>query len=263
MTRLGSVAAIWRFPVKSMAGEQMDSAFVSFSGLLGDRLYAIQHSAAMPGFPYLTARRRPDMLHWQPVFRTPERALAPENLKAAETLGPGLTPLYPGAEALALDVAAPDGTRMAIDDPAVLALLGDDMKAGETLALVRSDRALTDCAPVSIISSQTIDQLGRELGRPMDARRFRMNFTIALDEGEGYGEDALIGRTIRIGARVRIAVQGRDARCKMITYDPETLESDPQVLAVVSDNHESCAGLYCAVLAEGMVQAGDAVVLDG
>jgi MOSC domain-containing protein len=57
MSVIGHVESVWRYPVKSMRGEKLERAFVGFSGVYGDRLYAFQSSAAAAGFPFLTARQ--------------------------------------------------------------------------------------------------------------------------------------------------------------------------------------------------------------
>ena len=58
-----------------------------------------------------------------------------------------------------------------------------------------------------------------------------------------------------------IAVLDRDPRCKMISIDPETAEENKRVFGHVADAHDGCAGIYCAVLTEGMVRAGDSIVV--
>jgi len=87
-----------------MPGESLPEAYVGFGGVLGDRLYAVHHAGAPKAFPFLTARSRKEMLRFRPRFRRPELTLAPDNLTDAETRGPGLTPLFPSSEDLALEI---------------------------------------------------------------------------------------------------------------------------------------------------------------
>jgi hypothetical protein len=94
-----------------MPGESLPEAYVSFAGVLGDRLYAVHHAGAPKAFPFLTARSRKEMLRFRPEV-SPSRADActvPGNLTDAETRGPGLTPLFPSSEDLALEIEAPNG----------------------------------------------------------------------------------------------------------------------------------------------------------
>ena len=151
MSVVGRIDSLWRYPVKSMCGQRLGTAFVGFSGIYGDRLYAVRSAAQPAGFPYLTGREQAQMLLYRPRFRHPDRAAQPANLAAAESLAPGVTPLYGDPADLAVDVETPAGDVLAIDDPALLARLGE---AG-SLALLRSERALTDCRPVSLFALQT------------------------------------------------------------------------------------------------------------
>ena len=256
---VGTVESLWRYPVKSMAGESLAESFVGFSGFYGDRCYAFKNSAARKGAPYLTAGLQHRMLRYRPRFRHPERAAVPPNLFEAMSIAPGVTPANPEPGDMALDVVTPSGAVVAVDDPALLGMLGEGLRGENHLTLVRSDRALTDCRPVSLISLQTVRQVGGELGRPVDKRRFRSNIYLDLTSGGGFSEDELVGRKLRLGSKAVVAVLERDPRCKMISLDPDTGEHDPEVLRKVAQAHEAFAGVYCAVLVEGVLSAGDAV----
>jgi uncharacterized protein YcbX len=120
---------------------------------------------------------------------------------------------------------------------------------------------MTDCRPVSIFSVQTIQQLSKELGSALDQRRFRANVYVDLPSAGGFGEQALVGRSLRLGSKAVISILERDPRCKMITLDPVTGESDPKILRQVAQAHDATAGVYSAVLVEGTVRKGDAVDL--
>jgi uncharacterized protein len=254
MDVIGRVESVWRYPVKSMRGEKLESAFVGFAGIFGDRLYAIRSSAAIVGFPFLTAREVKELLLYKPRFRDAGQARQPPNLAEAEHLAPGVTPVYPDRDELAVDVETPDGDVLAIDDPILIERLRKAAE-GASLAVMRSDRALTDCRPLSLISNQTVGALGDEIGRALDPRQFRAN--LYADLGAAAAEDGLVGRTLKIGAKARIAVLERDPRCKMITLDPATAQESPDVLRAVAKAHQGGIGVYCAVLVEGTVLPGD------
>jgi uncharacterized protein YcbX len=262
MTAVGRVESFWRYPVKSMAGEEIEEAFVGYAGVFGDRCCAFLNAAAPAGFPYLTGRNKGQMLQFRPRFRDAALATRPINQTAAEQLGPGLTPLYPAPlESLAIDVQAPTGEVFAIDDPALRGLLATKSVEAEKLSLVRSDRALTDCRPLSIISQKTVAQLGDEIGVALDPRRFRMNIYADLGSAGGFAEDAFVGKRLSIGERAVIAVLDRDPRCKMISLDPDTGEENSDVLRHVTKAHDTRVGVYCAVLMEGTVKRGDEIKL--
>jgi uncharacterized protein YcbX len=261
MEVIGAVESLWRYPVKGMRGEALPEAFLGFSGIYGDRIYAFRNSSAPKGFPYLTSRELETMLLFQPRYRNPERMTKPTNLDEAEAIGPGLTPVYGGPSEFALDVCTPSGDRLAITDPKLIELLRAGIGKESELTLLRSDRAMTDCRPVSLFSIQTVRQIGSELGISLDKRRFRANIYVDLKSNKGFGEDTLVGRTLRIGPKATIDVTDRDPRCKMITLDPDTAGQNVAVMKHLDRAHETKAGVYGAVLIEGMIRPGDGISL--
>jgi uncharacterized protein YcbX len=261
MSSIGKVDSLWRYPVKSMRGEELDEAFVGFSGMYGDRIFAFRSSASPKGFPYLTAREQRKLLRYRPRFRYPDKAARPINLAEAQSIAPGLNAVSADTPDLMVDVEAPTGETLAIDDPTLIRLLGDGVSGAPALTLVRSERALTDCRPVSLLSVQSARQLGEEIGTSVDQRRFRANIYLDLNAALGFAEDGFVGRSMRIGAKVVIAILERDPRCAMITLDPDTGESKPEFLRQVAKAHEGMAGVYGAVLVEGTLRKGDTVEL--
>jgi uncharacterized protein YcbX len=259
MSVVGRVDSLWRYPVKSMRGEELAEAYLGYGGVLGDRIYAFHDTAARKALPFLTARVQQQMLRFAPRFRHGARAAKPVNLADAEGLGPGVTPIYPSPDDFTLEVETPDGTTLAVDDPALVEALSEGLEDGHTLSLLRSDRALTDCRPVSLFSMQTVRQIGEEVGSALDKRRFRANVYADFGAMAGFAEEAFMGRRLRIGERALIAVVERDPRCKMITLDPDTAEANPEILRTVARGHDGFAGLYAAVLVEGIISPGDAI----
>ena len=259
MKNIGTVESLWRYPVKGMRGEQLPAAFMGFSGFYGDRCYAIRDTAAHKGFPCLNANVQPEMLCCQPQFRHFEKSLKPPNLDEAARIAPGVTPTNADANDFDLDVTSASGKVFSINDPLLLEMFSEGLRGEHNLSVVRSDRALTDCRPVSLISLQTIRQIETESDITLDKRRFRANIYFNLNTDEGFGEDRLISRRLRIGNKAEIMVLERDPRCKAISLDPETGEHNPQILKSVAQLHEANAGVYCAVLVEGILTAGDSI----
>ncbi|MEO7725164.1 MAG: MOSC domain-containing protein, partial [Chthoniobacterales bacterium] len=246
MSTIGTVESVWRYPVKSMRGEELLEIFTGFAGVYGDRICAFHSPARRKGLPYLTAREQRRMLTFRPRFRDPEKAAAPPNLTDAEKLG--ATPVYADRMELDLDIETPDGRILAIDDPALLEMLRDGIDAPPHRTLLRSDRALTDARPVSLIGLASIKQLADETGIAVDKRRFRANLYLDLTSGEGFAEDRLVGRSLRVGPKATLAIVDRDSRCMIITLDPETGERAPALLKTVAQKHEGRAGVYAVVL---------------
>ncbi len=257
MSVIGKVESLWRYPVKSMAGHELDRAWLGFAGIYGDRVAAFSSDQASPGFPWLTAREQRRMLLLRPRFRDPVAASQPPNLAEALAEAPGLSPLY---EDLVIDVELPDGEVLAIDDPALQQRLGEHLGREHRIRLLRSERAFTDCRPLSLLSTATIATLSTQLGRPVDKRRFRANVCLEL-ESTGLAEDAWIGRRLRIGNKVEVSILEKDPRCAMITLDPDSAERDPSILNHVLKHHAGTTGVYAAVLVEGMLETGAPVML--
>lgn len=260
MTIVGQVESLWRYPVKSMRGETLKEAFVGYAGVYGDRLYAFKSSLSDKGFPYFTGREQAQMLRFQPRFRDPARAARPVAWDEAQKEAPSLNPCFDDPDGLTLEVLTPEGKVLAIDDQDLPGLLTAGLEVTHDLTLLRSDRALTDCRPLSLMSSQTVAQLGAELGQAVDPRRFRANIYLDLNGAAGFTEDGFVGHSFKIGDEVTIAIVDRDPRCKMITLDPDTGAMDPKVLQKIGRGHGGRAGVYGVVLEEGLVRPGDAVI---
>ena len=261
MKVIGQVHSLWRYPVKSMRGEELQESFLGFSGVYGDRMYAFRSSAAPKGFPYLTGREQETMLLYRPRYRYSEQMVRPPNLAEAEVRGPGVTPVYASPADSMLDVETPAGELLPIDDPRLVRKLQEGIRESHELTLMRSDRAMTDCRPISLFSLQTVQQLSRETECELDRRRFRANIYVDLGSKNGFGEDEFVGRKLRIGGKAIITVTDRDPRCKMITLDPDTGEANPEIMRRLARAHDSKAGVYGAVLVEGTVRPGDEIGL--
>jgi uncharacterized protein YcbX len=261
MNVIGTIESLWRYPVKSMRGEELDELFAGYAGVYGDRLFAFETSAAPKGFPFFTGREQRQMIRYRPRFRHPGKAARPVNLAEAEKLPPGVNPVSANAADLMIDVETPDGKTFAIDDPELIDHLRANSDAKHKLTLIRSDKAITDCRPLSIFAVQSAKKLGEETGVPVDKRRFRANVYVDLSSSDAFAENEFVGKSLRLGSKVVVHVLERDPRCMMITLDPDTAEKTPPILKAVAQAHEGMAGVYGAVLAEGMIRKGDPVEL--
>jgi uncharacterized protein YcbX len=257
MSIIGKVDSLWRYPVKSMRGEELEELFAGFPGIYGDRVFAFRSSANHKGFPYLTARDQRRLLQYRPRFRFPDKAARPVNLIEAESKN--ANSLSADLAELVVDVETPDGETLAIDDPALIEMLRANIDQKHEVTLMQSQRAMTDCRPISIFSLQSAQQLAEETGTQVDKRRFRANVYVDLTASKGFAENELVGRSVRIGPKVTITILERDARCVMITLDPDTGEQAPVILKKVAQAHDGMAGVYGAVLVEGMLHKGDSV----
>ena len=152
MSRIGQIASIVRYPVKSMAGEMLRHSALTEWGLAGDRLYAFESSGAPPGMLRLTGRERREMLRYKPI-------LLPDGT---------------------VDVRTPTGESFRVDSEALLAYLQAHIPDVSSLSLTQAAIPQTDVRPLSLISLQTVQQLSEELGEPLDPRRFGQTFILTL-----------------------------------------------------------------------------------
>jgi uncharacterized protein YcbX len=259
MEQLGALQTICRYPVKSMAGEEIEEAFIGYSGMMGDRVYAFVRADGPKGFPWHTGREQEDLLLFRPRFRRTEAVTLPIDVEASFGLAPGVNPVFPPHNAFEVDVATPDGRTLPVQSAELAAEL--ERRSGDAVMLRFSERSLYDCRPISVFGNASVRGLGDELGMPIDRRRFRANFYADWTEDRPYRENELVGRTLQLGERLRIAIVERDPRCKMITIDPETSQTEPRILRHVTTAHGGMAGVYAAVLVEGVVRKGDPIYL--
>lgn len=231
MTVVGRVAALWRYPVKSMAAEELDGAEVSWHGVAGDRRWAfIRDGQARSGFPWLTIRERPELARYRPRFAEPDRP------NASLTL-----------------VRTPAGGELDVADPALAAELGPGVR------VIKQDRGIFDTMPLSLLTIQSLASLGRLAGADLAAARFRPNLLVDA-WGGGFPEDGWVGRVLRIGG-LRMRVDQRDQRCVMVTIDPVTLCRDPAVLRAIARERDARLGVYGSTVDPGRVAVGDLVEL--
>jgi uncharacterized protein YcbX len=223
---------LYRYPVKSMAGEELDTVEVSWHGLAGDRRWAfIRAGQVRSGFPWLTMRQHVDLGRHRPRFADPDR--------------PDASPIL---------VRTPDGDELDVADPALTAGFGDGV------GVIKQNRGVFDTMPLSLLSTQTLTALGRLVGSDVVAGRFRPNLVVDVP-GHDFPEDSWVGRTLRVGG-IRMRVDKRDSRCVMITIDPVTLGKNPAILRTVARDRDNCVGVYGSVVEPGRVTVGDPVVLE-
>lgn len=229
---VGRVAALYRYPVKSMAAEPLDSVEVSWHGFAGDRRWAfIRDGMVRSDFPWLTIRERADLRRHRPVFASPDR---PDKSTTV--------------------VRTPAGREYDVTDPDLAAELGAGVR------VIKQNRGVFDAMPLSLISVQTVAEVGRRVGRELDVQRFRPNLLVEADSGGPFVEDGWLGGVLEIGG-FRMRVDQRDPRCVIVNIDPATDERDPRVLRTIARERENCAGVYGSTVHPGKVWVGDAVRL--
>ncbi len=240
--QVGTVASLWRYPIKSMGGERVLKIYAAPRGLRGDRRLAFTSAGAPTGKPMLSGEERTAMLRSKARFHI-----------SPDTDGP----VAPSTA----EVETPDGTRYRADDPALIPALQAGLAKQNAMWLMGDDQPFMDCRPIALMSQATLDQLSEEMGCLIRADRFRENILLDLPGLAGFGEDSFVGRTIRIGNTAEITIKERDPRCRIITVDPATGNLMPELMKLVAREHESRAGVYGIATVSGILTEGDPILL--
>jgi len=236
---IGRVEAIFRYPVKSMAGERLEFANVGWHGIDGDRRLALRRTQVQNGFPWLTASKLAELLLFSPVRRDG---------------GAG--------EDLPTHVRTPEGEEMEV--------FGQDLSAdierrhGAPVQMTHIRSGIFDDAIISVITTNTIEEIGRLSGTNAEMRRFRPNIVVSLSETSPFQENAWVGGILSFGDAQdgpRVSVTVRDTRCSMINLDPDSARSSPEVLKSVVRMNGNDAGIYGTVVRTGRIAVGQAIRL--
>jgi uncharacterized protein YcbX len=257
-----SVAALWRYPVKSMQGEELNATEVTGHGLLGDRRFAVVDPATGKVAGAKNPVKWPGFFQFRASYVSPPRS---------------------GAELPPVRMTLPDGTSVTSDEadmPKVLSeAFGREVAFSGTTGAARAEDyqvdteevidfdlppgTFFDCARVHLVTTATLDKL-RELypaGR-FEPRRFRPNIIVATGPGiSGFVENDWVGRDVAIGDSVRLRVFQATGRCVMTTLPQFDLPRDRGILRTAVRHNDAAVGVYADVLSGGTVRRGDRVTV--
>ncbi len=238
--QIGEIAALYRYPVKSMAGERIEVADLGRHGLAGDRRMAFRRIDDRGGFPWLTASKLPELILYVP------RRLEPS--------AGGDLPTH---------VLTPDGRELDVFGHELANEIG--LRHRSSVEMMHLNRGIFDEASISVISSATIDEIARLAAQPPDVRRFRPNILIASRRSVPFEEDEWVGGRLSFGAAddgATIAITNYDERCSMVNFDPDSARATPEVLRAIVRERNNRAGVYAAVIRCGRVAAGQPVFFE-
>jgi uncharacterized protein YcbX len=237
---VGKVAAIYRYPVKSMAGEGLEAAHLGWHGLEGDRRLAFRRLDDRSGLPWLTASQLPGLLRFAPY---------------RENGAPGELPTH---------VRTPEGVAMPVFGEQLAAEVG--RRHGAPVQMLHLHHGIFDETPISLIALDTIGEITRLAGRSPDVRRFRPNVLVRPMRSRPFLEDAWVGGVLHFGEgedAPAVTVTMRDIRCSMVNFDPDSAAAAPEVLKAVVREHQNTAGVYGTVLRTGRLAVGQAIRFAG
>ena len=276
----GKVVALWRYPIKSMMGEELNATDVTTRGLLGDRAYALVDQLTTKVASAKNPSKWPHLFDFRAAFVVPPHADMP----------------LPGVR-----ITLPDGTVLTNEQSEINQLLSqalqrevilDAAERGQEEVVASTspnpwtanaeeywpdmegldfrdtvtdfalpDGTFFDCATVHLLTTATLEQL-RELypaGR-FEVRRFRPNIVAQTTSGvKDFVEDAWIGHMLAIGDEVRLGITGPCPRCVMTTLSQGDLPSDPGILQTAAKHNKVNVGVYATVLQGGTIRRGDPI----
>jgi len=271
--QVGSVSALWRYPVKSMMGEELNASEVTEVGLLGDRQFAVVDRATGKVGGAKNPRKWGNFFDFRAGYAQPP------------SIGRPVPPVR---------ITLPDGTEVTSEQADLAQVLsrafGREVAFEEAHPEHRSTAATAeeywpdmpgldyrdtvtdfempagtffDIAVVHLLTTATIDRL-RALypqGR-FEARRFRPNIVVSTPEQEqSFAENDWVGRTVAIGDNVRLTITEPCPRCVMITLPQGDLPKDSGILRTAAQHNSVNVGVYAAVTSGGTIRRGDPVSL--
>lgn len=230
-TAEAQVVSLYRYPVKSMAGEQLDALDIEPRGVVGDRLWSV---------------------------RTPEDKIGSGKSTNRFRAVRGLLELRSRCADGRVIVSTGDGsTSCFVDDADAAAWVSGTL--GQPLTFAQeTDVAHHDDGPVSLLGLGSVAAFAGDRDEDVDVRRFRPN--IIFDGLPAYAEDGWVGRTVRIGTAV-LAVEFPSPRCVMVDMRTADLPAQPGNLAAIERDRAGRLGVIASVVAPGRVRLGDVVEL--
>jgi uncharacterized protein len=269
----GSVVALWRYPVKSMMGEELNAAEVTERGLVGDRRFAVVDASTGKVAGAKNPRKWGNFFDFRAAYVEPPKT---------------------GSKLPTVRLTLPDGTDVTNEQPDLAQILSNAL--GREVAFAEAQHSgessgaqaeeywpdmegldyrdtvtewelpagtFFDLAVVHLLTTATIEQL-RALypeGR-FEVRRFRPNIVVETGpDARGFVENDWIGHTIAIGEEVRLLITGPCPRCVMTTLPQGDLPKDAGILRTAAQHNQANVGVYAEVIAGGTTRRGDPVTL--
>lgn len=236
MARVGSVAELRRFPVKSLIGELLTSADVDERGLTGDRRWAVTDEDGKLGSGKSTRR-----------FRA-----MPGLLELSASYDPHLVPV----------IAFPDGRRVSAEDPGVHDVLSDHVGRPVRL-LTEGPISHFDDGPLHLVTTASMDALAREHGAPVSTARMRSNLLVDVPAADGLVENGWIGRLLAIGPDLVVSIREPMLRCVMVDQPQIGLPPGGGILDTLGRLNGAALGVVAEVVSPGAVTVHDSVELVG
>jgi uncharacterized protein YcbX len=270
-TIVGTIVSLWRYPVKSMLGEELNASEVTKRGILGDRAYALVDSSDRKVATAKNPRKWPQLFDCRAALTgipvagakvPPVRIILP-NGDIVESEQSGVDQIFSKMLNRAVKlVASPDVQTSTAEEywPDIEGLDHRDTVTDFPLP----EGTFFDCATVHLLTTATLDRLrGLYPQGRFEVRRFRPNIVVESASGErDFVEDAWIGRTLTLGDAVRLSITGSCARCVMTTLAQGDLPKDAGILRAAAQHNRANVGVYASVLEGGKIRRGEPVRME-
>ena len=290
--QVGTIRALWRYPVKSMLGEELDAVDLRDGGVVGDRAYAVRDKETGKVASAKHPKLWPNLLACRAAFvdaTRPDDELPPVRIELEDGtvvlsdapdvdavlsrfFGRDVELAHAAQNGYTIDQYHPDEENYDPDghrDEVVEARLGAAFFDERGLPSAVAEGSFFDLFPLSVITMSSLNRLGEiEPESRFDARRFRMN-VIVETSAHGFVENEWLGRTLAIGDEVQIGVALPDPRCVMPSLAQEDLPKDSRILRALAQHNRidvagalyPCAGVYAVAEATGAMSRDDSVSL--
>ena len=283
--RIGTVAELWRYPVKSMHGERVDAAAAGDRGLAGDRRWAVVDTETGK----VVSAKRPKL--WLTMLEcaaeyveepevdghaAPVRITLPDGRQVmsddperdallSEALGRPVTLESSAAEGATFELSARDAGGLEVPDPERL--------TESPVGMFAPPGTYFDTSNLHVLTTATLESFAQaHPDGQWDKRRFRPNVLVTLDEppADGFAENTWVGRWLELGADTRAAVLAPMPRCVMTTLPQGGLPRDPLILRTLAEQNRqdlgepgvfACAGALANIASDGRLAVGDPVSL--
>lgn len=236
---VGTVKEIYRYPVKSMAGETIAETKLGWHGLAGDRRFAFAKIKDKTGLPWLSARDFSQLILYLAKFSEPS-----------------------DVERSSIVVQTPGGRQLALESKELRQEIQDAY--GDELQLMQLWRGTFDSMPLSLISTTSIKAIGDHIGFDLEVQRFRPNLVIEVFEEKAFPEERWVGELLVFGERdtsARVRANRKDPRCAIVNLDPKNARQNTSVLREIVQNRKNQLGIYGSTERPGTIQIGDVIRL--
>jgi uncharacterized protein YcbX len=241
LVEIGHIEALFRYPVKSMAGERLETADLGWHGLDGDRRLALRRMQIndRSGMPWLTASKLPELVLFTPCHRAGS-----------------------ATEDIPTHIRTPDGQELPVFGDELAEEIG--RRYGAPVQMMQLRHGIFDEATISVIATDTVNEISRLAGQSPEVRRFRPNVVVRLLRPVPFHEEQWLNGVLQFGDAddaPAIAVTMRDERCSMVNIDPDSAGLAPEMMKAVVRVHQNIAGVYGAVTRTGRLTVGQTIFL--